>query len=142
MFIKNSLHIAHPCPFAPKKARQSGEGFYCGKCDKVVVDFRDKSIEDIIAAGKNTCGIFYADQLGAQPKMRFHKSFVLALLTVFSFIGIQANPLSGNIFQKGQEITSAVPGPETKKEKKIKKVKRKRFRYGLFRRRLQGCINF
>jgi hypothetical protein len=140
--MQNNLHIARPCPFAPKKARQSGEGFYCSKCDKVVVDFRDKSTEDIMAAGKDICGIFYAEQLGAQPKMRPHKTIAFALLTVFSFFGIQASPLSGKIFQKDKVQNIYNPDPEIKKEKKVKKVKRKRFRYGLFRRRLQGCLNF
>lgn len=107
-----------------------------------MVDFRDKSIEEIQAAGKDICGIFYADQLGAQPKMRPHKAIAFAVLTVFSFLGLQASPLSGNIFQKDQLQTISKPDPDVKKDKKEKKLKRKRFRYGLFRRRLQGCINF
>ncbi len=141
--MQNNLHIPQPCPFAPKSSRQCGTGYYCSKCDKVVVDFRDKSLEEIQAAGKNICGIFYADQLGAQQKMRPHKAIAFAVLTVFSFLGIQASPLSGNIFQKDKLHAVSKPDPETKKDKKEKKLKRKRFRYGLFRsRRLQGCINF
>lgn len=141
--MQNNLHISQPCPFMPKASRKCGGGFYCGKCDKVVVDFRGKTFEEIQAAGKNICGIFYSDQLGAQPKMRTHKAIVFALLTVFSFLGIQASPLSGNIFQKDKVQTVSNPDPETSKDKKVKKPKRKRFRYGLFRRRrLQGCLNF
>lgn len=142
--MHNNLHIPQPCPFAPKSSRQCGAGFYCSGCDKVVVDFRDKTTEEIQAAGKDICGIFYADQLGAQQKMRTHKAIAFAVLTVFSFLGIQASPLSGNIFQKEQLQTVSKPDPESKKVRKDKKLKRKRFRYGLFRRRvrLQGCINF
>ncbi|MFM6984594.1 MAG: hypothetical protein ACKOXF_10715 [Chitinophagaceae bacterium] len=141
--MQNNLHISQPCPFVPKKSRKCNGGYYCGKCDKVVVDFRDKTPEEIMAAGKNTCGIFYADQLPAQKKMRFSKSLAFVLFSVFSFFGIQAKPLEGNIFRQDTTVKTVSPKPGEKKSVKEKTKKRKRYRrYGLFRRRLSGAFDF
>lgn len=142
LFMQNSLHIDRPCPFSPTKSKRSDSGYYCNRCNKIVIDFRDKSIEEILAAGKNTCGIFQPSQLGAQKKMRFSKSIAFFLLSLLSIIGIQASPLEGKVYRNTISVSKSSQNSEDPKPVKVKKKKRKRYRYNLFRRRLSGAFNF
>ena len=71
------------------------KGKFCSSCAKTVVDFTDKSteeIQDYLVENKNVCGHFYKKQLDAitieipqvsfQQQLSFQKLFILALFFV------------------------------------------------------------
>jgi hypothetical protein len=66
-----SVSVPEPCPVKWDSMQARENGKYCGTCDKVVVDFANKTNEEIIdylnsEKGKNSCGSFLKGQL--EPK--------------------------------------------------------------------------
>lgn len=65
-----------------------GDGNFCGKCDKIVIDFTKYSDEELVnyfsgKKEKNICGHFKKSQVKL-PKLKFRQSrFLAALMMVF-----------------------------------------------------------
>lgn len=83
------VHIPEPCPRTPGSMQNAAGGFYCDDCSKVVIDFRDKSNDEILGvfSGKGTtriCGVFNRSQASRGPKPTFELArFAAAVLLVF-----------------------------------------------------------
>jgi hypothetical protein len=83
------VNIPIPCTEDFSKMTAAEKGFHCASCQKVVVDFRNKSdqeISDFIHEnrGQNTCGRFKVSQVVRQRSFGFQIiRFAAALLLVF-----------------------------------------------------------
>lgn len=92
----NVVNIPTPCPEKISGMTQTGEGFYCGSCAKTVVDFRNKTNEEIFAAiqanrSGSVCGIVKTKQLSVRRNFAFHTiRFAAALLLVFGSVLFQS----------------------------------------------------
>ena len=95
-------HIENPCPMILARIKKEGD-FYCKSCSKEIIDFRDKSNEEIIANSKNgVCGIYNENQV-TTTHYGFRKRFLFQLLTVLSFIGLNVKPLQAQETPKKTE---------------------------------------
>jgi hypothetical protein len=99
------IRIDQPCPEKWENMIPSSSGNYCDKCCKVVVDFSEKSNEEIVNyftvnAGKKICGRFLNEQV-ERPKIKFRLSrFLAALVLVFGgmlFVSCNRNERSGHL---------------------------------------------
>ncbi len=128
----NQLHIEKPCPIYLNESNKKGSEFYCKSCKKSLIDFRDKSQEEILPyVGKNVCGVFNSNQLSGQQKLSFSKSMVFKFFTVLSFLGFPVSPLKAQeskvvnkkeIIQKEKLVsernnTFSIEKPRKKKKK-------------------------
>jgi TonB family protein len=83
----NKISVPEPCGESWNGMPQQGNGRYCGSCQKVVVDFTNKTNEEILEhirsnAGKKVCGTFRNSQLTPHFPERTVR-FMAALLLVF-----------------------------------------------------------
>ncbi|MCB9260832.1 MAG: hypothetical protein H6607_00435 [Flavobacteriales bacterium] len=88
------MQIKNPCPASIARMKKQGNSFYCKGCQKFVVDFRDKSndeIKEIIGYGG--CGIFRNDQLINQKRYGGWGQAVFYALMVLSFVGFSVKPM-------------------------------------------------
>ena len=83
----NEIKISIPklCHEDWNKMTPNEKGSFCGKCCKTVVDFTNKSPEEIrttllAESGKKVCGRFMSDQLDEKPKSNFNINISLYLL--------------------------------------------------------------
>jgi hypothetical protein len=91
---EQKLSIPKPCPFQPTEANRIGDGHYCKSCEKVVVDFRGMSLEEVKAHLRpKMCGIFDESHVTQSYFLSFwqHKRF--QILSVLSLLGFSVNPL-------------------------------------------------
>ncbi len=155
------MQIKNPCPVAIQRMDKKGDQFFCNSCQKDVIDFRDKSIDEIkqiISYGG--CGIFNPDQMTHQKTYGFFHRTLFYGLALISFIGFNIKPLTAQttdtIPKASEEWTVAPPfkksvsssdntryNLEKNPDAKQKKTKHKKFRRGIFRKRaLMGCPSF
>jgi hypothetical protein len=100
---KLNISIPVPCHEVWNKMTANEKGAFCGKCCKTVIDFTNKTPEEISAilivkSGKKVCGRFMSDQLtetalaeitlNVSPHLLYKpttqiRSFALALFIVF-----------------------------------------------------------
>jgi hypothetical protein len=89
------IRIDQPCPEKWENMLPSAGGNYCGICCKTVVDFSERSNEEIVDyfsanTGKRICGRFKTEQV-IRPKVKFTLTrFLAAVVLVFGsllFIG-------------------------------------------------------
>jgi len=79
------ISIPKPCHEDWNKMTPNEKGSFCGKCCKTVVDFTNKSPEEIrttllAESGKKVCGRFMSDQLDEKPKSNINLNIPLYLL--------------------------------------------------------------
>jgi hypothetical protein len=92
MLNQQKPHIENPCPMILNRIKKEGD-FYCKSCSKEIIDFRNKSSEEIISKSKDgSCGIYNEDQV-TKTHYGIRKRFLFQLLTIFSFIGFNVKPL-------------------------------------------------
>ncbi len=114
---KNCITVEHPCPMSVFRLKTKDGYFYCNSCSKNIVDFRDRSVEEIKKlATKDTCGIFYTSQLH-QPKFSFATSLKFFALTICSILGMQVSPLNAQSKPSTEKPAWNFPGSATTKEK-------------------------
>jgi hypothetical protein len=92
------INIPNPCPRKSSSMAKVSTGFYCDDCCKVVVDFRGKPNEEILASIRKqqgeTCGIFTPSQVKTSRSFSFGLvRFAAALLLVF---GVTLFPSCGD----------------------------------------------
>ena len=127
------ISIPKPCHEDWNKMTPNEQGSFCGKCCKTVIDFSNKSPEEIkntlfAENGKKVCGRFTNDQLDEKPKplinlniplyllpknISYRKAFAIALFFAFgtSLFSCRTteNHLVGDIaFVDSTEITKQV----------------------------------
>lgn len=85
-------HISDPCHQPWDRMTPDADGRHCGSCNKIVVDFRGKSNQEILATlkqGGKPCGLFDAKQLSAAPRegvsFRGWRRFAAVSIAVIGF---------------------------------------------------------
>jgi len=134
------IRIDNPCPVAISRMTKSNTGYNCKSCKHEVIDFRDKSPDEIkFLLDKGTCGIFYQEDILPSPKRSIKKKFIYYGLSLISFIGFNINVSQAQTpeYKKGD-----VCPIEEKVDNSVKetKTKHKKYRRGLFRRKKKGRI--
>jgi len=107
----SQLKINNPCPVSLSNMKKCGDNFACKSCDKIVIDFRNKTDEQIRKElTKGTCGIFNTSQLPGQTNYSNFRQVAFNLLTLFSFLGFNVSPLKAqtlpNKNEKKTEVTT------------------------------------
>lgn len=88
------MEIRRPCPASLSNMTKSGDAYFCPGCSKSVIDFRDKSIEEIKEKLQlGGCGVFNSDQLTQQKRFGYFGRFAFRVLTVISFLGFTVKPM-------------------------------------------------
>lgn len=83
------VHIESPCPLKLNQLDPVEGGFHCSQCNKVVLDFRDKSDDNILSVLKKAeeqrvCGLYNSNQVLKSFKPGFQiLRFAASLLLVF-----------------------------------------------------------
>lgn len=122
-----NLRIDKPCPVLLSRMANNGNTLNCKSCQKEVIDFRNKTPEEIKALlTANTCGIFRNEQLSAPPRMTFFRKGVFAALTVLSFLGFNVGPVNASPARPVRTGITASSGTFDEKEKKPKSKKKKK----------------
>jgi len=86
------VNIPDPCSRKPESMVPVSGGYYCDDCCKVVIDFREKSNEEILSELRNResqriCGFFTKAQASRGGKVTFELArFAAAILLVFGSI--------------------------------------------------------
>lgn len=98
MKAKDNLKVENPCPSLLMRMNKQGDDYFCKSCTKTVVDFREKSTDEIQRSlTKETCGVFHPEQLTGQPSFGFTRQVRFYFLTVLAFIGFSVKPLSAQV---------------------------------------------
>ena len=91
--MKKHLLVENPCPVQLLRMKKKGDNFHCKSCSKTVVDFRSKTNESIVQdIDDDTCGVFYADQLPKQLKLKGIRKAVFYAMACFSIFGFNVSP--------------------------------------------------
>jgi hypothetical protein len=91
----DKLKVDKPCPVLLTRMTKNGQNYFCKSCSKIIVDFREKTIEEIkCSSNKDTCGIFTSEQLQGQQKMTLFRQTFYYFLTILSFFGFSVRPLN------------------------------------------------
>lgn len=152
------IHIENPCPMALSRMKKD-TGFYCSSCSKTLLDFRDKTNDEIkVSITPETCGIYNAEQVST-PTFSFSYKLAFKALTILSFIGFQVKPLYAQDTistpktmdslhqlpsQTGIIISPTFPD-NNRKEPEIKQEELKEKKYWFRRKKkrtLLGCPSF
>lgn len=130
---------------------KDGENFYCKSCSKTIVDFREKTVEEIKGSiNKDTCGIFTMEQLPSQQQMKLSRQILFYFFSVLSILGFTVRPFSTQAIQTKEETVIVDKESNTKDlnegDEKAKKADTKKNKKGLFRKKKRvtviGCPNF
>jgi hypothetical protein len=150
----NQLYIAAPCPFAASKLNKNSEGYFCKSCSKTIVDFRDKTTEEIFEVLKQNkvCGVFLNEQLEVQPKLNFRSSLKFQFLLLASILGFSIKPIKSQINNTVIDTSDKIKTEkvskvkdQTQKKKESKRQQKKRVKRDLLLRRNRiviGCPEF
>lgn len=107
------LDVKTPCSENFDQFKPTGNGGFCGSCQKEVIDFTRMNSAEIInyfehTKMKNTCGKFNSNQLNTYNSKRKKVSFLsgigLACLSVFSLQSTQAQDV-----KKSTETSDKIP---------------------------------
>ncbi len=88
------MEIKNPCPASLNRMSASGEGYHCTTCNKCVIDFRDKTVEEIKATLKpGDCGVFLPHQLTHQKRYTGFRRMAFGILVFCASLGFNVRPL-------------------------------------------------
>lgn len=156
----NNLSISKPCPVSLLRMKKAGNNHFCSTCSKTIIDYRNKSIEEIEKEIQpTTCGIFLLEQLKGQTSFTFLKQLLFNGLTILSFLGFSVRPVNAQTKVAKKDTTvevihakikdSIAPSPneikamklqqkiELREAKKRKKRSKKKRKY-----HVTGCPSF
>jgi|GEM_PF-967876 len=103
----DNLRVDKPCPVLLTRMTKDGQNYFCKSCSKTVVDFRDKTKDEIKRSiNKDTCGIFTNDQLQGQQKTSILRQTLFYFLTVLSFFGFSVRPVSAQTTKTKKDTVS------------------------------------
>ena len=95
--MRNSMHLSiqNPCSENYNQFKKTVNGGYCNSCAKEVIDFTNKSSEEIKNYFTNntskTCGRFKSEQLTTYttaPKKRFNYFGMIGLTAIALFLSL------------------------------------------------------
>ncbi len=137
MKTDKQLKVSNPCPFLLARMKKDEGGYYCSSCSKTIIDFRQKTEQEIRASiDENTCGIFHLNQLKGQQRLSGVRLFAFYCLTVLSFLGFSVKPVYGKTDTEKTKymINQLDPGEKDKKQKKKKQsIQKKKNKKGTIR---------
>lgn len=148
------MNISKPCPVYFSESSRVDGGFSCKSCSTIVVDFTDKTPEEIsMLLKENMCGIFRNDQLSEAPRFSFRNRVLFSILAFASFIGFNVHPVQAQETKKRIETTqepvcpndgrTSYPKDATEKEAKIKNQIRNPKKYRKTKTyKIIGCPSF
>ncbi len=127
--------ILKVCPATANKFIDQGNAcFLCTGCNKLVMDFRNKSLDEIEANREQfSCGIFDKEQLSHTPYLGIKKRWIYRVLVAASFLGFQIAPieadaqhiqLTNGFHSKNSSSEELRPRKKVKRSKKVKRNKR------------------
>lgn len=92
------LQIQKVCPATENKFINQGDScFLCTGCNKLVMDFRNKSMDEIDALSDQfECGIFDAQQLSHIPVLNWKKRWTYRFMVAASFLGFTIAPIEAS----------------------------------------------
>jgi hypothetical protein len=126
----DNLRIENPCPFVPTFMNKDGENFFCKSCNKSVVDFRKKNIDEIKCSIDNdTCGIFTIEQLPGQQTMKFSRQLLFYFFSFLSFLGYTVGPLSAQTSQTNKDTVKVDAKSFSNDQEKVDKTQIKKSKY-------------
>lgn len=148
---QKTLRIDNPCPMTLARVSSSDGTFYCDNCQNSIIDFRDKSNDEIIQliSSKKACGIFNDDQL-VQPQYSLLYKIRFAVLTLVAVLGFNVHPIQAQVsnldsctYDPGYTVKSNTEETQQTERVKLHKPKKRK----IFRRRRRvyrtmGCIEF
>lgn len=106
----HNLRIDRPCPMALSRLKRNGADFSCQSCAKTVVDFRGKTMPELVDSIQHeTCGVFSSDQLPGQQRMKRSRQLLFYCLTALSILGFSVKPLTAQSVQnkKGKVLVES-----------------------------------
>ena len=107
------IKLSNPCPMLLARMKNEGPNYYCKSCTKVVIDYSNKSIEEIIASFQpGTCGIFNPEHVQPNTSMPFKRRFLFYGLTLLSFFGFNVKPLQSQTTATKKDSTSIYITPK------------------------------
>ena len=106
MTNRPQIKIDNPCPMTLERLKD-GSNFTCKSCNQTLIDFRDKTTDEIIKVitVKKTCGIFNDNQVTV-PKFSFTNNFIFKILTVLAIFGFNVKPLNGQTNETRKDTSS------------------------------------
>lgn len=156
----NPIRIDAPCPMLLQRMTKDENGYFCSSCSKKLMDFRDRSEQEIRSAiTENTCGIFYTSQI-QKTKQSFKKQFLFYCLTVCSFLGFNVKPLRAETsisntipvkvnsevrasYTPEKKLVASTEKPADDEKKKQRQTKRKMKKlYKKNAKTIMGCPSF
>lgn len=88
------INLSFNCPESTIDMPKKGDGFYCGSCNRIIVDYSGKSNAEIAALLKKSteknCGIFKSNQVRNARQSEVSSLFRLAFSLVF-ILGLNAS---------------------------------------------------
>jgi hypothetical protein len=147
----DNLRIDNPCPFVPTRMNKEGDNFYCKSCKKTIIDFREKSSDDIKRTiNKDTCGVFTVDQLPGQQRLKPSRQILFYFFSVLSLLGFAVRPLAAQTIPKQKETVTVDSKQKSNEDEgdgnaKIKNKRTYSRRHIIFRRKKRhriGCPEF
>lgn len=123
------VFIENPCPMK-LNGTSNPEEYYCKSCKQSIIDFRQKTNDEIIEhLSKNkACGIFNKDQIQTKHKS-FRYQFIFKILTLVALIGFNVKPISAQTFLKGSKEEAKELKERAKNERKERRYRRKNKRF-------------
>jgi len=102
---------------------KDGNNFSCKSCNQTLIDFRDKTTDEIIKiiSVKKTCGIFNDNQV-VVPKFSWTNNLIFKLLTLLAIFGFNVKPLNAQTNQTPKDsstIQNQNIAPDKKLDSKI-----------------------
>lgn len=92
--VLEKLSLPKPCPFRATEANQMGDGHYCKSCEKVVVDFRGMSLEEVKSQlVPKMCGIFDENHLSDKYTLSFWQNRKFQIFSLLSLFGFSVKPM-------------------------------------------------
>ena len=108
MTNRPQIKIDNPCPMTLGRLKD-GDNFSCKSCNQTLIDFRDKTADEIIQviSVRKTCGIFNENQV-IVPKFSFTSRLIFKILTVLAIFGFNVKPLKAQTNQTPKDSSSVL----------------------------------
>ncbi len=122
------LQLQKVCPATENKFIDQGDScFLCTGCNKLVMDFRNKSLDEIHSLSDQfECGIFDDHQLSHTPVLNWKKRWTYRFLVAASFLGFTIAPIEASAQLENPESASFTSNTsEVNTSKPRKRVPRK-----------------
>ncbi|MES2680129.1 MAG: hypothetical protein V4635_09605 [Bacteroidota bacterium] len=122
MINKPRIKVDNPCPMTHGRLKD-GDNFSCKSCNQTLVDFRDKTEDEIIKviSVKKTCGIFNDNQVTV-PDFSFTNKLIFKILAVLAVFGFNVKPLNAQTNQAPKDSASIQKQKTTTNTKTENKV--------------------